>query len=92
MSYTIEEVRVLVEEYEAFRELKHKSWILVRLLDLEASVRRLPATLRAPLVLHGMLGLPLRAVAEELNASKSTVARRYLNAIERLVEEMSGNT
>lgn len=88
--YSPEEVSVLVGEYMELRELKWKHWILVRLADLEAAVRRLPLPEREAVVLHGLLHLPSREAGRLLGISHTTVRDRYWRGLEHLLTILNG--
>lgn len=87
--YAEEEASVLVEEYGELSGLRHKAWILVRLLDVERSLRRLSPPHREAIFLVGMAGLSLREAATILDVSKDTVARRYNRGIQELVRYLN---
>jgi DNA-directed RNA polymerase specialized sigma24 family protein len=89
-NYGSAEIQTLVEEYWELRELKRKHWILVRLADLEAAVRRLPLPLREAVVLHGVCALPTRRVGEMVGVSHSTVQARYRAGMENLSTLING--
>lgn len=88
--YEPAEVAVLVAEYHELRELKRKHWILVRLADLEAAVRRLPLPEREAVVLYGLLHRPSTEVADLLGVTHPTVRARFWRGLERLVVLMNG--
>ena len=87
--YTLDEVSTLVEEWATLRESR-RSFIVVRLMDLERNIPRLTPPLRQAVVLHGQLGYSARVVGEQVGASHQTVLRRYTNGLEQLMTLMNG--
>ena len=87
--YTQDEVATLVEEWAALRESR-RSFIRVRLMDLERNIPRLTPPLRQAVVLHGLIGFPQRTVAQLVGTTQPTVGRRYVNGLEQLMTLMNG--
>jgi len=90
LSYTADEVRALIEHWESFR-YSDRIWIRVRYADLTVAYDKLPTDLRATVLLHGLLRTPVREAGASLGVSKSTVARRYDEAIEWMANYLSGS-
>jgi DNA-directed RNA polymerase specialized sigma24 family protein len=88
--YSVQEVRELVEEYEAFRERQENKWVLVRLIDLHRAYAHLPSRYKEAVLLTGMIGLPVRECERLLNVDYSTVHRRYLRGLEAMVVYLNG--
>lgn len=57
---------------------------LLRLADLDRALDRLPMDLWRVMLVHGLIGVPVREAAEELHLSKSAVSRRFRLAVEEL--------
>jgi DNA-directed RNA polymerase specialized sigma24 family protein len=79
--YTEAEIDCLVENYMEYISLKHKSFILLRLLDLQVAMRQLPMVLREAVVYVGVLNYSIEEAAEYFEVSKSTILRRYANGM-----------
>ena len=88
-AYDLDEVTALVEEFLELRD-SSRTFVRVRLMDLDRSVPRLTLPLRQAVVLHGMYGLSLRDVGEMVGSSHQTVLRRYNNGLEQLLYTMNG--
>lgn len=88
--YSETEVRALVSHYIVLSYYRHRPWIMVRLLDLEQAIAHLNEQERGVTVLHGVLGLSQRTVADLLGTSQSTVGRAYHRAMPLLLEKMNG--
>jgi RNA polymerase sigma-70 factor (ECF subfamily) len=80
LSATIEDSRRQDRDYER----------AARKRRVEAAVRALPETLRAPLVLRHVEGLAYADIAEVLSVSVGTVASRLSRAHARLARELAG--
>ena len=89
--YSETEVRALVSHYLVLSHYRHRPWIMVRLLDLELAVAHLDDVERGVTVLHGVLGLSQRAVADLLDVSQSTLGRAYPGAMPLLLERMNAD-
>ncbi|MCZ2109519.1 MAG: hypothetical protein LC118_08120 [Dehalococcoidia bacterium] len=93
-SYSPEHVRVLIEEYQALREKVDTDLYglnyLVQMADLDRVLERIPWNYWEVVLLHGLLGLPLRTTAELLGRKKSAIAERYANALEEITHQING--
>jgi RNA polymerase sigma factor (sigma-70 family) len=93
--YQPEHVRALVEEYADLRAkvdtTRRGLHFLVQLADLGRALRWLHLQHWEVVLLHGLLGLPQRTVAEVLGTSQSSVRRRYRDALEHLTITMNGD-
>lgn len=95
-SYSVEEVRALVEGYCKLREAVTASprrlWLLTRVLDLVRACRSAPLTpdQREALGLCGVLGLTRREAAAFLGVDKKTVDRRWENGTLALTTWLNG--
>ncbi len=91
-NYSLDEVRALVEHYDALNHKREQLWLLVRFADLDKALRRLPGREREVLVLHGIYGLSTRQTATQLGIHHSTVGRAYLRGTARLTRIINGQT
>lgn len=93
VSYTPGHVRTLVEEYQALRPKVNTTPrglnILVQLADLDTVLARIPDSYWEVVLLHGLLGLPTRHVAEALKVHHSTISRRYENALAEITYQIN---
>jgi len=65
---------------------------LVWAADLEAAMEKLDLFGWKVILLHGLLGIPQRIVAELLATSQRSVGRRYTDAIEDITFFINGGT
>jgi DNA-directed RNA polymerase specialized sigma24 family protein len=86
----MEEVIVLVEEYEALNALRHKPWIQVRLMDIDRTVRKLSRPHRTAVLLCGIVGLTTRSAGLLVGESKSTMNRRYRRGMMEILTKLNG--
>ncbi len=91
MTYSDEEVRVLVEEYLELRSID-RSFVRVRLMDLTKNLPRLPWVLLYPLVMHYSLHYPVDMVADAMDVHPNTIYRRAEAGLEQLTHYMNGGT
>lgn len=89
-NYSEDEVRVLVEDYAELYGLRHKAFIMVRLLDLMRAMKRLSPPHLEALFYIGLAGLSLRQAGEIAGVSHDTMWRRYSRATRELVRYMNG--
>ena len=93
-SYGEEQIRSLVEEYEALQERKDTApgrlRILFQLADLDRALERLPMKYWEVVLLHGLLGVPQRVAAQLLRVSQQAVSKRYRRGICDLYYLMNG--
>lgn len=91
--YSPEHVRVLIEEYQAFKEKVDTDLYglnyLVQLADLDRVLARLPDNYWEVVLLCGLLCLPQRDAAELLGTSQPTLSRRYTSALEEVAHQMN---
>lgn len=90
--YTPREVEALVEGYEELNASRHKSWIQVRLMDIDQCLRRVNPDHATALVYYGMAGYPLRQVASAVGVSKDTILRRYRRGLQELVDYLNSGS
>ena len=94
--YTRDEVEVLIEEYEELINLPDTTrkglMILLRLMDIQRAVRRLPMFERRVVVLYGMGRLPAREVGQILGVSWVQVLRMYIHGLRRTIALLNGRT
>lgn len=64
--------------------------VLVRMIDLHRSMRRLPLHMRAAIVLHGLAGLSARECAPLMGVSYQTVLNYFNAGLDWLVNDMNG--
>lgn len=83
--YSPDHVRALIREYEAFRSRVDTDRaglnFLVQLADLDRVLALLPRGYQEVVLLHGLMGLPQRDVAELLSKQQSTISERYERAM-----------
>ena len=93
-SYSLEEVRRIVEQYVELRARAdtHAAGLrtLTLLIDLDRALPQLPLTLRAVVVMHGLAGIDMETVADVLQVSRKTISKRYHEALELLHFNMNG--
>lgn len=93
-SYSPEHVRVLIEEYQALKAKVDTDAYglnyLVQMADLDRVLERIPWNYWEVVLLHGLLGLPQRQVAELLGRRQSSIAERYANALEEITHQING--
>lgn len=88
--YTEEEIEALIEGYEELRYLKYKPYVLVRLLDLDTAIHKLPPKEYQAVLLCGLIGLSTRWAGEVMGVSKDTIHRRYKHGLRRLHQILNG--
>lgn len=89
-NYDLDEVTVLVEEYAELTFKRHKSAILVRLIDLERVLKRLSRPHYTAVLLCGMVGLTTRTAGTLVGVSKDTMHRRYQRGLREIVTYLNG--
>lgn len=89
-TYSLEEVCAIVEGYEELTELRHKPWILVRLLDMWRAYGQISHEFQEAVLLMGLMGYSSRQAAPLTYVSHSTVSRRYASGLAQLVIKMNG--
>lgn len=88
-SYDLDEVTVLVDEYPELR-YSTRPFVRVRLMDLDRALPQLSTPLYQAVLLHGMLGLSIRAAGRAVGVDGATILRRYRNGLEQLHHAMNG--
>lgn len=88
--YTSKEVEVLVSEYQELCAVRHKSWIQVRLLDVERASKRLSKPLFEAVILCGVHGLTMRTAGVLVGKDPATMLRRYMRGIDGIVTYLNG--
>lgn len=89
-NYTLDEVEALVEGYAELRYKRSALWLLVRLADLDMSLKLLPPKEYQAVLLIGLLGLDTRWAGSELGVSHDTMWRRYRRGLEWLCNHLNG--
>ena len=89
-NYSEDEVRALIENYEELANRRERLWIMVRLLDLEQAIDKLPENEGRAVKLHGLNVLPLRQVGDTIHVSHSTVRRLYFSGVRKLTAIING--
>ena len=90
--YSPEEIETLVEEYEELNDLRSKSWIQVRLIDLDRAFVRLPRVYKEAILLCGFVGLTTRSAGKVLGISHEAVRKRYIRGLDNLARLLNGGT
>lgn len=85
-NYTLEEVEALIEGYEELQGVKHKAYVLVRLMDIDRALPLLTLKQRQAVFLVGMLGMDTRSAGDVLGISHEAVLKRYRHGLVRLTE------
>lgn len=88
-SYDLDEVQVLVDEYQELR-YSTRPFVRVRLMDLDRALPQLSTPLYQAVLLHGMLGLSIRAAGRAVGVDGATILRRYRSGLEQLRRAMNG--
>lgn len=85
-NYSFPEVRRLVEEYLAHRAKANTNRtglpVLVQLADLDRALARMPDKHWGPVLVHGLLGVPLQEAAAALRISHQALSKRYRRGLE----------
>jgi DNA-directed RNA polymerase specialized sigma24 family protein len=93
-SYSEKQVRELVEGYAELEALKDTNGpgliALLKLADLDRALKQLALKYREVVLLHGQLGLPQEAAAQELNISQPALGKRYRHSLEELTWLING--
>lgn len=91
--YSPDHVRALIEEYQVYRCRVDTDRpglnFLVQMADLDRVLAQLPRGYWEVVLLHGLLGMSQRAVAELLNRRQSSISERYVNALEEITHQMN---
>jgi DNA-directed RNA polymerase specialized sigma24 family protein len=94
--YTPGEVQSLIEEYAAVSAsadtTRRGLRCLVQKADLDRALARIPLKLWEVVLVHGLLGVPLRETGEELRISHTAVAKRYRQGLEETIYRINGGT
>lgn len=92
-SYRPAHVRALIQDYQAFRVRVDTDRtglnFLVQMADLDRVLALIPRGYLEVVLLHGLLGLPQRTVAEMLNRAQSTVSKRYDDALAEITHQLN---
>src|SRR4051812_47208345 len=91
-SYSMQEVRALVEGYQELREVKGTfRWplsLLCQLVDLERALSTLPTWEYSVVLLHGLMRL--EHAEQHLACDRSAMYERYRVAIENMTNYLNG--
>lgn len=82
----------MIEDYEELRDLRHKAWLHVRLIDIERVLPKLPRVYREAILLCGMVGLTTRTAGHLLGVSHTAIRKRYIKGLSALVIKLNGGT
>jgi DNA-directed RNA polymerase specialized sigma24 family protein len=86
--YSLDHVRALVEGYQEFRSRVDTDRaglnFLVQMADIDRVLALIPDAYWEVVLLHGLLGLSQRTVAELLNRRQSSISERYVNALQEI--------
>lgn len=88
--YSIDEVSAIVEGYEELREVIHKPWIFVRLMDITRAYAMIPSKLQEAVLLCGLHGMSTRIAAPYAKVSHTAVAKRYVQGLEAMTAILNG--
>lgn len=91
-NYSVDEVEVLVEQYEALKALRDRprlNW-LVRYVDLNLALRHMPPKYYQAVLLVGLIGLSVQDAGQHFGVSGSTMWRRYRRGLEWLTNHLNG--
>lgn len=93
-TYSIEEVRALVEEYPIVQEYADTSRRGVRWMayhvDIQKAYRSLSKPQREAILLHGFYGYGLETSAKLVGVSLTPMYRRYMRGLEAMVNYLNG--
>jgi len=89
-NYSEDEVRALVENYDELHYRKDRLWLLVRLVDLEQAIDKLPQKEAEAVKLCGLIGLSTRWAGDTMGISHTTVRKHYLRGLSRLTRLVNG--
>ena len=90
--YSDEEIKVLVEEYEELDSLRSKSWIQVRLMDIDQAITHLPPAEKLAVLLNGKRGMLYSSAAKLAEVDTSTMFRRYWRGLLYLASYLNGGS
>jgi DNA-directed RNA polymerase specialized sigma24 family protein len=88
--YSREEVESILEGWEELRELRHKAWIHVRMMDVDRILWSLPRVYKEAILLCGLVGLTTRTAGKLAGVSHTAMRKRYIRGVERLVIRLNG--
>jgi Sigma-70, region 4. len=91
-NYSVDEVEVLVEQYDAVKALRDRprlNW-LVRYCDLNLALRHMPPKEYQAVLLVGLIGLSVQHAGQLLGVSGSTMWRRYRRGLVWLTNHLNG--
>lgn len=91
--YSPDHVRALVRDYSAFRARVDTDRaglnFLVQIADLDRVLALIPRSYMEVVLLHGLMGLPQRTVAELLNKGQSTISERFESAMVEITHQLN---
>jgi DNA-directed RNA polymerase specialized sigma24 family protein len=90
--YSAEEIEAVVENYDELQYLRYKSWVQVRLMDIDMALRSLRPKHYEAVLLCGMFGLTVRTAGILVGVSKDTMHRRYVRGLGDLARFLNGGT
>lgn len=90
--YSMEEITVLVEDYDELQASRSKPWIQVRLMDIDRAFKALPPKLKVAVLLCGFMGMTVRTAGVIVDEPKSTMYRRYMNGLTYLASYLNGGS
>jgi DNA-directed RNA polymerase specialized sigma24 family protein len=95
-NYSPEQIEHMVMDYEAMRERRDtdtrgsRLYTLLILADFDRALQQLSGKYYEAVLLHGLIGVPIRNTAELLQINPKTVVKRYRKGLEELHYLMNG--
>ena len=84
-NYSLDEVVVLVEEYESLNALRaQRRGIQIRLMDIDLALSKLSRAYREAVLLCGVVGLTTRTAGRLVGVSHETMRARYIKGLDAL--------
>lgn len=90
--YSEEEILVLVNDYDELSYLRSKSWVQVRLMDIDRAFKALRPKEREAVLLCGMVGLTVRSAGKLVGVDFTTMFRRYVRGLDYLARYLNGGS
>lgn len=90
--YSLDELLVLLYEYEELREIENKAWITVRLIDLWRAYATLDHERKEAILLMGLFGYSSRTSASLLGLSHVTLTKRFIAGLHQMLRALNGGT
>lgn len=90
--YSLDELLVLLYEYEELREIDNKAWITVRLIDLWRAYSKLDKERKEAILLMGLFGYSSRTSGFLLGLSHVTLTKRFIAGLHQMQRTLNGGT